>query len=381
MATAPAPGAVSQTVQPQTTGQPPGGPFIRYSQPGSRQMYNTAISFGGSVTQPLPSAPGYLRKLRFTVTASGGVNGTVTVAAAADAPYNIFSLVQFKDAYGNPLIVGDGYSILKLLPMYSGQFGLDGSADVANLPSFAAVSVGTTGTGDFTVSGALPAEFAKGIGVISMANSSLLPNVNLQVATSGSLYTTAPGTLPTMSLELDADFYWLPQGQPVVPISLGTTQQWVVQQATPGIGSGASARVGLPRLGGYITTLVLILRDSTGARIDAWPARVQVYIDGIPIWDDPISKVYDDMFIQFGGTSGSYTRPTGVIAFTRKTSMSQKSLGLLDTGETLLSTNPGTLIEVNGSPWGAITNAPATLNVLVGMVVPVNQLTTGLPEV
>jgi len=56
-------------------------------------------------------------------------------------------------------------------------------------------------------------------------------------------------------------------------------------------------------------------------------------------------------------------------------------LGLLDTGETYLSTNPGTLIEVEGSPWGTITNSPAVLNVLAGLVVPVGSLVTGLPEV
>jgi gamma-glutamylcysteine synthetase len=65
----------------------------------------------------------------------------------------------------------------------------------------------------------------------------------------------------------------------------------------------------------------------------------------------------------------------------RKTSLANTNLGLLDTGEAYLSTNPGTLIEINGAPWGTITNSPATLNVCVGQVVPVGNVIQGLPEV
>ena len=61
--------------------------------------------------------------------------------------------------------------------------------------------------------------------------------------------------------------------------------------------------------------------------------------------------------------------------------MNQENLGLLDTGETFLSTNPGTQVEFAGSPWGAIGNAPAVLNALCGQVVPSGALIQGLPEV
>ena len=64
----------------------------------------------------------------------------------------------------------------------------------------------------------------------------------------------------------------------------------------------------------------------------------------------------------------------------RRQSLSNIVPPLLDTGETFLSTNPGTLVEVEGAPWGTITNSPATLNVLAGLVVPVGALVTGLPE-
>jgi len=82
------------------------------------------------------------------------------------------------------------------------------------------------------------------------------------------------------------------------------------------------------------------------------------------------------MAIQFGGV----TRPTGVTAFSRKTSLNQQSLGLLDTGETYLSTNPGTLLEANFAPAGSGSNSPATMSVLVGQIVPTGAVIQGLPE-
>lgn len=305
----------------------------------------------------------------------------VTVAAAADAPYNIASLVTLRDSFGTPLIVGDGYSVFKLLPKYGQQFGLHAVSDVANLPSFSAVSVGAAGTGNFVFSTYLPLEFAKAYGVISGANASLLPTLQVQLNASASLFTTPPGTLPVIEEDVDADFYWLPEGVEIEPPGLGSTCQWILQQCNPLIGSASTTRVQIPRLGGYLTTIIMILRDSTGARIDQFPSRLRIYVDGVPLIDSRLDTFQDDMQIQFAGAGTSqWTRDTGVLAWTRKQSLNQETNGLLDTGETWLSTNPGTLIEIEGAPWGTISNAPATLSVLVGQVVPSGALIQGLPE-
>jgi len=69
-----------------------------------------------------------------------------------------------------------------------------------------------------------------------------------------------------------------------------------------------------------------------------------------------------------------------VLAISRKNSLAQNSLGLLDSGEAYLSTNPGTLVELNGAPWGSITNAPATVTAVIGQVVPTGAVIQGLPE-
>ena len=381
-----APGQEAGRPQPQTTVQNPGGPFIRHSQPGFRAQYvSTANAFGQLITQPLVAVPGYVRALRLRFAAGSGNSSTV-ISASADAPYNIASLITLRDAFGTPLIVGDGYSVLKLIPLFGQQFGLHALSDVANLPSFVGVTLTSgAGSGNFTFQSQLPLEFAKAYGVISGANAALLPNLQVQLNASATFYgTTSPTTLPTTELDVDTSFYWLPEGTQVEPPGLGSTCQWVLQQANPTIGSASTTRVQIPRLGGYLTTIIMILRDSTGARIDQFPTRLRIYVDGVPLIDERTDAFQDDMAIQFGGIgaiTGGWNRPTGVLAWTRKQSLTQETNGLLDTGETWLSTNPGTLIEIEGAPWGTISNAPATLSILCGQVVPTGALIQGLPEV
>jgi len=357
--------------QPQTTIEPPGGPFIRHSQPGRRPMYTSSgNAYGGVITQPLVSVPGYYSGFRLNVSATGGTGAAAVYAA--DAPYNAIQLVTLKDAFGTPLIVAPGYEALNLIPRYGGLFGWGITRDVTALPSWSTPAA----TGNFAFNTQLPLEFSKGYGLISGANASLLPTLQLNLAASTSVYTTAPTTVPTLNVTTDADFYWLPEGVSASPPGLGSTIQWVYQQCNPPIASGSTMSVQLPRLGGYLSVIILELRDSTGARIDAWPARVRVYVDGVPLIDSRFDSVLDDMATAFQGVS----RPAGVLAFDRKTSLSQTDMGLLDTGETYLSTNPGSLIEIQGAPWGTIANSPATLNVILGQVVPAGTLIQGLPE-
>lgn len=367
--------------QPQTTIEAPGGPFIRHSEPGRRLIYNRSGDvIGGTITQPIPSVPGYLRSFRLRIQASGGVGSGTAAVSGADQPFNIASNVLVRDPFGTVLIQGPGYEVFELIPLYGGQLGLRVLSDPRNLPSFSAVA----STGNFTFQTCLPFEFAKGYGEISGANSSLLPQIYLYG--NSSPYSTAPGTLPTLKTVVEGDFYWLPEGEDILPPGLGTTLQWSFAQGNPAIGSGSNTSVIIPRLGGYVTTLIFILRDSTSVRIDPFTgvtdANFQIRIDGVPVTDTYWNTHLDDMQIQFfGATTAGITRPTGTFAWTRKTSLSQESMGLLDTGEVLLSTNPGTNIEVFSPNWGTISNAPATLNVMMGIVVPTGALLQGLPEI
>lgn len=406
-------GTVAGRPQPQTTAEPAGGPFVRHAPDGRRAMYVFAPGgagggFNAFMANPMVSSPGWNKGYRLLVAGASGVNGTNTVTAAADAPWNWAQLVQLKDAFGTQLLTGPGYEILYLVPMYSGQFGTDLMRDPANSPQFNAISIGAAGTGNFQFGTYLPFEFAKGYGVISGANAALLPVLQINSSTAGTFYgATSPGTVPTVTATVDADFYWLPN-VPSDPPGVGTTAQWIYQPCNPTIASSASQLVQLPRLGGYLTFLILEERDSTGARTETntttnfgWPSRPRILVDGVALVDSLFTTLQEDLAIAtgIGAFSGSTaggqsvasatsanqgtlatTRPKGTIGISRKTSMAQRDFGLLDTGEIFMSTNPGTQIEIGGFPWGQLSNAPATLNAIVGQVVPSGALIRGLPE-
>jgi hypothetical protein len=388
----PTSGVAAGKPQPQTTAEPAGGPFIRHTQEGRRTQYLATTGFNGLVSGPTVAAPGYARgyRLKTTFVTGGGTGGVISAGVGGqDYPFSFYTLIQLKDSFGTPLITAPGYEALKLIPLYSGQFGTDEAQDVQNLPSWTGM---TAASGAGTFASYLPFEFAKAYGVISAANASLLPSLEMNTAAAGSLFSTQPSVLPTVQEQLDMDFYWLPEGVAVEPPGIGTTCQWLYQPANPPIPSGGTQLVQFPRLGGYLSVIIAEMRDSTGARVDGWPARPKLYVDGVPLIDSDINTIYDDMAIAFqigGGVAGTQTtastpqtpRPTGTIGFSRKTGLAQRGLGLLDTGEEFLSTNPGTSIELSGAPWGTITNTPANLNLMVGQVVPSGTIIQGLPEV
>lgn len=331
------------------------------------------------------AAPGYARKMRLRFASTGG-STSAAASGTADAPFNVASLVTLRDAFGTPLIVGPGWEIFKALPKYAGQHGLFALSDPSNLPSFSAVQTASgASAGNFTFETVLPLEFAKAYGVISMANASLLPTLQIQLAGSATVLASA-GVAPvvgTIQVNSDLDFYWLPEGVSMEPPGLGSTAQTVLQVANPTIASAASQLVALPRLGGFLSNLTFIFRDSTNARTDSmFPTqRLRIYVDGVPLVDTLVSTLQDDMQIQLAGcASAQWARDTGVLSLSRKTSLNQMSLGLLDTGEEYLSTNPGTLVQIEGSPFGNFANTPGTLNALVTQVVPAGSLIQGLPE-
>jgi hypothetical protein len=403
-------------------------------------MYVAAGAAGGTavaqfVANPMVSSPGWNKGYRVLTTVSPGTGGSATPAAAnADAPFSFHQLVQMKDAFGTQLLTGPGFDISFLIQLYGGQFGTDDMRNPMNSPQFAPIltAAAQTSAGGFQFPTYFPFEFAKGYGVISGANAALLPVLQINLAPIASVVTytfTSGATSPSSSLTVDSDFYWLPN-VPTDPPGIGTTCQWIYQPCNPTVPSGASSIIQLPRLGGYLTTLILDLRDANGLRLaegltgasgtglgvgTGWPTRPKILVDGVPLIDSLFGTIIEDLAIATqvgplgGGAATSATpattvltnpslaptaagnaapvglftnqRPPGTLALSRKTSLAQRDFGLLDTGEIFLSTNPGTQIEVAGYPWGTVTNGPMTLNAVVGQVVPSGTLVQGLPEV
>lgn len=430
-------GARASRPQPQTTGEPPGGPFERHSRKSARPGYSVTTNFGASVDQPLSAAPGYLRYLDLNILTSGGVSGsastasaqngagtdylinglgsanvvpTVTAGTAATNPQvgtqavtsspsmaAAVSFIQVKDAYGTPVFTGNGYEMLYLVPLFSGQVGALAASDLHFWPSStdAQIASGSAASGNGFFHTRIPFEIVPGYGCLAIGNSSLQPALHIQFNALSALYSVGVATAPTgIRLDVDENYWGVPVDDPSIePPGLGTTLQWTQLTANPTVGASSNQRVQLPRTGGYLTTLILVARDSSGNRSEnTWPSRggnqrIRLYLDGVPVLDESIDERIDKMYEEFGGLSGqnlpfatvpgTVTRgkPAGVIAYSFKASESQVNLGHLDNGDLWLSSTPGSLIEIECNSWGA---TAGTITAIVGQIVPRGQVQQGL---
>jgi hypothetical protein len=365
-------GTVSR--QPQTTAMPTGAgaPFTRMS----RQMQilgpvSAGITFGSLFTPPIKPVGGYVRFYPLYIFATGG-SGSVAVASA-DAPWNTIQNIFLRDPFGQPIIQADGYSLF-LIDLYGGQSGMLGFGNQStSLPSYQAIQA----NGNFQIRIHLPFELdSSGYCSLPAMNAASQPSIWVQLNTAATVYSTLPSTVPTLQLQIDEEFWAAPVDNPqFAPPDVGSSAQWSVTKAPTGIANNQFQRIVLPRVGALTNTLILILRDATGARIDGWPATdLSLWVDGVPhLYENWLERL-DKMYAQFG-----VTRPTGVIVYTFRNSI-QTAVSTADTYDLILPTSPATLLEVVGT-WGtgqfgtqSITNVPAQLYQLTGELYPLGGI-------
>lgn len=361
----PALGTVSR--QPQTTAEPVAGtaPFTRMS----RKMQilgpvSAGLAFGSLFTPSIKPAGGYISYYPLYITASGG-SGSSAVASA-DAPYNTIQNLFLRDPFGQPIIQADGYS-LYLVDLYGGQSGMLGFGNnPATLPSYSAVAT----SGNFIYRAHIPLMLdSSAYCSLPAMNAASQPAIWVQTNPSTVVYSTAPSTVPTLTLQLDEEFWAAPVDNPqFAPPDVGSSAQWSVTKAPTSIAASQFQRLVLPRVGTYTHTLICVLRDSTGARIDAFPSTdLSLWIDGVPQLYETFGERIDKMYAAFG-----VARPTGVIVYTFRDSV-QSAVSTADTYDLLLPTSPATLAELVGT-WGTISNAPAQLYQITGELYPLGGI-------
>lgn len=427
----PAPSTQATNPQPQTTVKPASTSFWQHSFPGNGPQYVTSFSgagggFATQITTPLTPVSGYYRRFRVTVTATGGTTSVTMTAFGNDAPFNAIQQVILKDASGNVNIINlPGWEALRLLPIISGASGLGRYVDPASYPYYQAPQQGwKTGAASFKFQSFLPLEFgAEGVGCIGGDNASVLPSLTFFTNASSVVYPYPPSTVPTLNVQVDADFWWNPDQPDLLPDGLGSSRQYTLLVGTPGVTSGSAVLVTLPKFGGgFVDSVTLIMRDSLGVRTDTgWPLRVQLYFDNVAYINETIDQIIWDMYnvlqlegntyinpvngatvypITAGGLTASDpyyntailvgppglatyepagTRPIGVLHFSFRNGVNQTDTGLEQSGLNYVSTTPGTNIQIGGTGWQNIfsdANTPYTITAIIGLVVPAGTLVT-----
>lgn len=248
-------------------------PFYRASRAHTEQggQYNAIVinaANPGLYTFLVPTY-GFLSGILLHVKAAGG-----TGAAAVyfeDAPYSVVNNVLVMDVNGTPLKSVSGYSAY-LLSKFGGYrvfpFDVGASGDQASLGY---VAPSTDGGFEFT----LPIWFEfgqEGLGLLPNMDSSAIYRVNVQLGSGvasaqGPVYTTAPTTYPTLSMDVTGIYRSQPPASDnsgnrnvTVPPANGTVNFWT-EQRFPSVSGAATLQ--LMRVGNLIRNHIVVFRDST----------------------------------------------------------------------------------------------------------------------
>lgn len=367
----------TQTVsrRPQTTAPAPDAApsFVRESRKCTQLAFTSSgNAFGALIARSLKPVPGYLRGFWLVAQGTGGVNGTNTVTAGADAPYNLYTSIQVRDAFGTVVYQSDGFGAY-LIHLYSGQVGSVGLQNPASDAFYSAISTGASGTGNFVFALYIPFEFDPDTAYCSLPsmNTAAQMTLTIQLGSSASFYgSTAPGTVPTIEVDCYQDYWAVPLTDPsLAPPDDGSSHQWTQSQASSTIPSAATARIQLPDVGTYISTLICCLRNSAGVRIDTpFSSDLELWVDGVPIRVEHSNLTFSRMYRQFG-----ITRPAGVVVYSFRDSVGWTVN--VDDMELLIPTTPGTLLELFSGSWGTVSaNAPTTVNTYTGKLYPVGAV-------
>ncbi|MHB8573656.1 MAG: hypothetical protein ACYDAY_12000 [Candidatus Dormibacteria bacterium] len=360
-------GTVSRSAQTSAQAGGPGVPFARISRKAAVQLFDvTGVAIGSPPNLPtIKPVAGYHRRWRLEVIASGG--SAANSPAAADGPYNVINNMMVRDPYGATVYNVDGYS-LYLIDAYGGQVAPGGIGnDISKAPSFSGV---VTTTGNFTIPFYIPFEldssgYCSFPGLSAAAQPQLLITTNL----AATVYATTPSvTVPTLEFRAYSEFWAAPVDSPeTAPPGVGSSAQWSVVPSPVLWALNSNTRLALPRVGTYIHTLILVMRDSgaANARVDDWPLTdLTLFVDNVPIRIESFNERIDAMFQGFG-----ITRPAGVIAYTFRDSVTIDA-SQADTHDLDLYTTPATLLEIGGTSQGGGTG-PYRIQQITGELWPV----------
>lgn len=349
---------------PQTTAQPTSAagaaPFSRLSRQGQiLGPMDSGLNWGDLWTPTLKPVGGYLRYLNFNLALVGATSGAAS-ALTQDAPFNTIQNFFLRDPFGQPIIQADGFSLAEVL-MYGGQRGMLGFGnDIGTRPSFVQPLL-ASGPQTWSISLPIPLEMdSSGYCSLASMNAASQPQVQVQFNPIGSVYGTAPTTPGTLKAALNEPFWMAPVDNPsIAPPDVGSSSQWSVVKAQTMVASNAFQRIVLPRVGTFIHTLIMNLRDTGSTpgnqRVEAWPTSdLSLWVDGVPITFESLGERRDIMWQQFGAytynpvTPPAGKAPAGVIVYSYRDSV-QTAVSTADTYDLLLPTTPATLLEVAGS--------------------------------
>jgi hypothetical protein len=246
-------------------------PFVAGTRRIDEPIYDSSLVFSASAAD-FPSLEvdpnGFLAGLWILVTCVTAGNAAA-VAFQPDGPFNALDLVNFQDTNSQPLVGPmTGYDLM-LVDKYGG-YHFQGDPKASPVYS---VTTGAGGTGgSFTFVLWVPAELVRRDALGSLPNKSASStfSLNLRLAPSATVYSTAPTNFGTVRVRVLLEGWQDPnvadiRGNAVTPNPPGvqTTQYWHKQNYTLASGSLNQRLLGIDSL---VRNLIFVARDENNAR-------------------------------------------------------------------------------------------------------------------
>jgi len=342
----------------------------------SRQQQRPSFTVGPVSLQASANSPqnpvqipamGFLRSILLQVTVAGTATGTPVVTA--DGPFNAIAQIGLRNAAGDALMVPvTGYQ-LYLIDKYGGYPYSGNAAD----PKAGSGYSYTVGSGVFAATFFLyiPLEFDQSTGLGSIPALSSNRSYQLDLILS-SFNTIVTGTILTGTVTIQGySLYWAlpadtsPNGLPQAtePDGLGTLSKW--QLETPPLTPGDKL-IQSNNVGGFIRTLIFVLRNSSGVRIqtNGWPTTSEFILDNetqeylnLAQWQNRMIR--ENQWFAAIDTAGGLDTGVFALQFSGYTGSEQGEAN--NSRAQILPTGAASLLQLRGTSFGS---AASTLEIL-----------------
>lgn len=297
------------------SGQAAANPFIAATYPYSEVVNTTnwTLSAATQDSGTINITPGgYLRGLLVQVSSSGGVIGSGVLTG--DMPWATFYSLTIESIDGTPFLYPmSGYSHYLVA-----KFCRPWDGDPASDPDFSN-SVNPAFRFRFFL------EARATIGVVPNTDARAQYRCRYTVGSQTQLFSTAPTTYPTVTVELDLETYAQPDatdlnGTPNQQVPDGLAlQRFVSHQSGVPLNTGTTT-VQTARVGNLIRALILVVRNSSGVRTDLTQDPIRWRLDNTQLLVENRShRDYDNdrFFAPDGAVPAEVARPTGVYVYPR----------------------------------------------------------------
>lgn len=332
---------------------------------------------------PTPQiTPGnFLSGVVIQISSSGGVLGT-TAALTTDGTLDVLNSISLTDTGGGEILYPMGLFEYVMCQKYLRPW----LGDPQKRPDFSN-SINPAITFRFGV------EVRDTLAVLANTDARAQYRLNIVLAPLLSLVTVSTGvTAPTVTVKGYIDAWAQPDavdlaGRPITPLPPGLGVSRFLMHETDNFLSGNNT-IRFTLTGNEIRGLILIFRDSTGARInltDANAGPIRFRLDNRVLWVMTPSQIVEEMNafyasyygggVAAGATTAGFTRETGVYVIPRFRKPGDLS------GEFWLQTVEQSLLQIELSGGDLGTNAPGTVEVIYDQLAVGGQLPGNLEGV